>query len=157
MLRVKEAPVGYWEWWFGRECGTIKRRDGEARVLLSLHLTCPGTCSASSEKKERKVPFVVPNTNLHLDSEQWFPICLVRTKNDEASKCWWNLGGVWIFQTFKKRLGRITSPWKDGERASKCENIKVHSEESSYQFLIHWGIGSITVLLNFGTSLWSKQ
>lgn len=33
----------------------------------------------------------------------------------------------------------------------------MHSEASSYQFPIHLGIESIAVLLNFRTSLWSKQ
>lgn len=54
MLRVKKAPVGEWEWCFGSEGETIKRREhgggGAPGVLCLPHLTCSGTRSALAER-----------------------------------------------------------------------------------------------------------
>lgn len=77
MLRVREAPVGYWEWWFGRERGTIKGGDGRGQGSLFTTPDLPWNLF-SFIWNERKVPFVMPNTNLHLHLEQGFSICLVR-------------------------------------------------------------------------------
>lgn len=81
---LERPPVGYWEWWFGRGARDNKGRRQRGRGF-SFHYTWPGprpgTCSARSENG-RKVPFVVPNANLHSHSARGFRVRLVRTNEE---------------------------------------------------------------------------
>ena len=105
MLRVREAPVGYWEWWFGSECGTIKGRDGEAGALLSPDLILPWNLF-SCVWNERKVPFcrarppapprpasfifTFETRISRYSSREW--------RRTKSRRCCGNQGGVWGFK-----------------------------------------------------------
>lgn len=72
MLRVKEAPVGPSEWWFGRE----------EKVKFLLSVTPELLWNLFNLVRKQKMTFPSPPpTNLYLHLEQSFPMCPSRRNN----------------------------------------------------------------------------
>lgn len=89
---------------------------------FSFHLiwSCPGTCSAPSERKGT-VPFVVPGTHLYLHLTQRFPNIPHKTLWETRLGNAVEAKGECGFQTLKRRLRGITE-----------ESFKVRRHKSAF-------------------------
>lgn len=138
MLRVREAPVGYWEWWFWhrvrRSKGKRWRGSGSSFTWSdpALELVQPREKWEKGVSRQTLIYIYTWNTNSQCSLPEW--------RETRPADAHWNHE----FRTVKSKLSgkkkkEIPSMERMGGWASKRGNIKVHSEGSNYQFLIHGG------------------